>query len=379
MFCKHTKSQRNEAIRQRELFTCKQMEGESFDDFYVNIKRASEEVDICAGHNRQCEETQLKQVILMGLRDEELVQKLILLDTAALQDVVTTCRSFEAAKTASSAICTPSTAVRGISQYKKVKKKTLKTSSTPSKAPSNDRCPSCGWQHDKEKCPAANAQCLICDRKGHWPHTTQCPAKGAQCKLCDRYGHYDKCCPQTRRKQWRSKQHSSKRKENTPSGHKKHSTSQPKTNIRRVNFASRQLTSPIPQPIVVTNAHGHTSSSLHMLPDTGPDATVIGLQHLQRLKICQEDLAPPSKVKRFTADGSETSPALGSFQADITLGNNTCTAWIDVHDGVPTPSLSYKHCQELAIISKDFPRPILRSNTCQSSSRIFIITTFPSH
>ena len=179
----HIKSQRNEAIRRWELFTCKQMEGESFDDFYVKIKRASEEVDICAGHNGQCEETQLKQVILMGLRDEELVQKLILLDTAILQGVVTICRSFEAAKTASSAICTPSTAARGVSQYKKVKKKTLKTSSTPSEALSNNHCPSCGRQLDKKKCPTAKAQCLSCGRKGHWSHTTQCLAKGAQCKL----------------------------------------------------------------------------------------------------------------------------------------------------------------------------------------------------
>ena len=44
----------------------------------------------------------------MGVRDEELVQKLISLDTtASLQDVINTCRSYEATRKAISAILIP--------------------------------------------------------------------------------------------------------------------------------------------------------------------------------------------------------------------------------------------------------------------------------
>ncbi|ROT77236.1 hypothetical protein C7M84_004131 [Penaeus vannamei] len=64
------------------------------------------------------------------------------------------------------------------------------------------------------------------------------------------------------------------------------------------------------------------------------------------------------------------APALGFFQAKLQLGKKTCKAKIQVHDGVTTPLLSYRHCQELAIISPQFPKPILEvkhANRCAES------------
>ena len=60
----------------------------------------------------------------------------------------------------------------------------------------------------------------------------------------------------------------------------------------------------------------------------------------------------------LTADGSPMSPALGVFQATLTLGKRSCSASVQVHDGIQVPLLSYGHCQELAIISPEFPKPI---------------------
>ncbi|KAG0711208.1 hypothetical protein GWK47_021100 [Chionoecetes opilio] len=101
----HFKSQRNEALRRRELLCCKQADGESFSDFFVRLKNLAEEVDLCTGNAMTCAEIQLKMVLLMGVRDEELIQRLISLDTgASLQDVVTCCRSFEATRHTASAI-----------------------------------------------------------------------------------------------------------------------------------------------------------------------------------------------------------------------------------------------------------------------------------
>lgn len=36
-----------------------------------------------------------------------------------------------------------------------------------------------------------------------------------------------------------------------------------------------------------------------------------------------------------------------------------CSATIQVHKGVQVPLLSYAHCKKLAIISQDFPKPML--------------------
>ncbi|KAG0719861.1 hypothetical protein GWK47_049621 [Chionoecetes opilio] len=67
-----------------------------------------------------CAEIQLKMVLFMGVRDKELIQPLISLDTgASLHDVVTCCRSFEATRNAASAIHSSPSQLRATSTYKK--------------------------------------------------------------------------------------------------------------------------------------------------------------------------------------------------------------------------------------------------------------------
>lgn len=55
----YIKNLRNKALRRRDLLSCKQREGESFNDFYVRLKHVAEEIDVCPGHSAACEETQL--------------------------------------------------------------------------------------------------------------------------------------------------------------------------------------------------------------------------------------------------------------------------------------------------------------------------------
>ena len=96
-----------------------------------------------------------------------------------------------------------------------------------------------------------------------------------------------------------------------------------------------------------------------MLSDTGADVSVIGPQHLDLLKIPRSSLKPPSTATTLTADASAMAPALGTFLATLSLGKWSCSAVIQVHEGVQMPLLSYTHCQELAIISSEFLKPIL--------------------
>lgn len=84
----HIKGKTNKAVQVHELFSCIQNSGESFSDFYVRLKNAAEAVGICEVRDKSCEETQFKQVILMGSRDKELVQKLI-----TIAPLMTWCRN----------------------------------------------------------------------------------------------------------------------------------------------------------------------------------------------------------------------------------------------------------------------------------------------
>ena len=205
----HFKGQHNEAFRRRELLRCRQTHGEPFSDFYVQLKDLAEEVDLCSGNPVTCAEIQLKMVLLMGVREEELVRRLISLDTgASLQDVVTCCRSFEATQTAASAIHSSPSQLCALSSYKKGKcrdkithssqqvssahcEKTSDGNSTSSAYP----CPFCAHQHGSGKCSTADGTCFNCGGKGHWAKTDKCPAKKAICRLCKKNTQARLCSP----------------------------------------------------------------------------------------------------------------------------------------------------------------------------------------
>ncbi|MPC81972.1 hypothetical protein E2C01_076614 [Portunus trituberculatus] len=109
--------------------------GECFNDFFVRVKNLPEAVDICKGANTKCEETQLKQVLLMGVCDQDLVRELIS-TIATLDETVHQCYAFEAARRTTSAIVSPSKSVCTTSRYKREKK----TSNLPrSPAPLEDK------------------------------------------------------------------------------------------------------------------------------------------------------------------------------------------------------------------------------------------------
>ena len=168
----HIKGQNNEALRRRAFSSCKQATGETFDEFYVRLKSASEEIDVCKARDKECEEAWIKHGILMGVQDEELTQKLIALDTSSsLQDVLTECRSHEATRSATSALRAPASA-RALSQYKKGKKAThnQKIDSSTTTTQSRPTCDTCGRQHGSQACRANTDLCRGCGRKGHWAH-----------------------------------------------------------------------------------------------------------------------------------------------------------------------------------------------------------------
>ena len=93
-----------------------------------------------------------------------------------------------------------------------------------------------------------------------------------------------------------------------------------------------------------------------MIPDTGADSTVIGLQHLKSLGFFKFDLARPSTLAYCNTDGSKMPADLGSFQAKLTYSARSCTGWVDVKSYLRSPLLSWEHCRDLGIVPENFPQ-----------------------
>ncbi|ROT78807.1 hypothetical protein C7M84_002466 [Penaeus vannamei] len=334
------RNSQNEALRRRELLSCKQTPGEPFSAFYARMKDLADEVELCTGDRTTCAATQLKMILLMGVREEELVQRLVSLDSqASLDDFVTCCRTFESSRAAASAIVAAPSQLNILSSYKRNQRRqkmTATTKHTPQRCQSppltKDSPPPVGLtrQHAVGHCPAKNSTCPNCGYKGHWHRTPRCPAKDSECTTCHKQGHFAKCCKSTR-----------------------------KTSTNQTRRARRVSTGRTPKPVNVTLSYGSKSSQLLMLPDTGADITVIGPKHLDSLGIPRCNLSPPPATDVLTADGSSMTPALGCFETTLQLGQASCKAIVHVHEDIQTPLLSYGHCVDLAIVSTDFPKPIL--------------------
>lgn len=224
-------------------------------------------------------------VILMGIRDEELIQRLISLDgSAPLQDVVNLCRPYEATQTTASAIHASPWQMCAVSSYKQQKRwKRAQTTATPglkgnpaSQQSSGQPCVSCGCKHSPSKCPASEATCSNCGYKGYWAKKQKCPTKSVQCRYCRKMGHYDKCC--------RSKMNAATALPPfTPA------TRTVKACLSTSDVTLTDASSPRPVCIQLSM---DMSSQIHMLPDTGADVTVIGKPcHLERAEEQSPDCA----------------------------------------------------------------------------------------
>ncbi|KAK3880960.1 hypothetical protein Pcinc_014610 [Petrolisthes cinctipes] len=284
----------------------------------------------------------MKQVILMGVNDQELVQELIsIIPTQELDTVVQHCYEHEAARHTATAITSPTKTVCATSQYKK-DKKAKQQSPKPLQNPNMAGiCNNCGRSHGKANCPAADWTCSNCGKKGHRARAPRCPANNVTCNQCGKQGHYGKCC------------------RSTTGGNKStvHTTKDKNSGVWRVKDSICEPSETTPC-VVVKVMHDRGAGILSMLPDTGADTTIMGPDHLHTIGLTYDHLHTPQQKPTYTADGSPMQPAIGSVQVQLEIKGSITHEWIDIHPGTPIPLLSYRACRELALIPKRFPHPI---------------------
>lgn len=160
----------NEVINAFIFNNRKQEEGESFDNFYTQIKKL---VKNCAYNDM--EDRMLRDRIVMGISDKNLQQKLLEVNDLTLDKAVNRCRAAELSKEH----------MKNIQKQAELTLSVDKINKEQGQSP-NDKGAKYNKQFNKNF-----YHCLKCSRE-HGPR--QCPAYGKKCNKCFKLNHFASGC-----------------------------------------------------------------------------------------------------------------------------------------------------------------------------------------
>ena len=250
----YIRSQRNIALDCVAFEERKQAAGENFDSFLIAIKTLARDADLC----NECLNRRLVTKIMSGIYDKETRTKLLAMSPLPdLQTVTDLCRSEESAKLDDARISRQLNERRAYqSKFRRNFSKSKERTKTP--------CTKCG----KKTCPP----------KGQ----THCPAKDTECLICRKKGHFTSTC-------FHNKPGFNRREET-----KKKLTGQIK---RRCNANANFDNSATPKITVnlFSLKHRNPLGSTEATPDTGAEASLVGVNIIQRLGIDLANLMPPNQ------------------------------------------------------------------------------------
>ena len=90
----HAHGQLNVVMERRNFNLRNQQEGEAFDDFYTDIKELAKTCEFCD----KCQSSLIRDRIVVGLRDADTVEHLLVEKNVSIDKAVELCRAEEAAK-----------------------------------------------------------------------------------------------------------------------------------------------------------------------------------------------------------------------------------------------------------------------------------------
>ena len=150
-FSKHIEPPENYRINRLEFLRYRQMESESFDEFFTRCKAKARK---CRFRDNDTEEERIIEVIIAGIRYPE-VQKTLLAKDESLKinEVYDICRTHEAS-------------LDHMTKFTKLDQSTVHMIGRQTQK--EDNCRQCGRKHPRNKCPAYHSKCTSCGKVGHW-------------------------------------------------------------------------------------------------------------------------------------------------------------------------------------------------------------------
>ena len=168
---------KNEIVARHLLATCKQELGQPLDLYVQKLKSLAKDCNFKQVSSQQNRDDAIRDAFITGLLDSGVRQRLLERESLDLQKAYDTARSLELAQrqsetyTTGSSPCGATATVEQSSDAGKPPNTNASSSinAIPSFSPTQSKCFFCGFgRHHRSKCPAKEAICKGCGKKGHF-------------------------------------------------------------------------------------------------------------------------------------------------------------------------------------------------------------------
>ena len=305
----HLRLKRNEAIDRVAFENLRQDDHQTFDEFYVALKKLAIESDLC----KECVDSRLVTKIMAGVNSQDIRQKLLSISPFPdLKTVVDLCRSHETSMKDCEALSNGCKIDRVYKKY--------------TKNDAQEKCQKCGREkHSNDVCPARNSTCHTCDKIGHWT------------EMCYNKGKFKN------NKKQKNKSYAFK---NNPN----------KVHALKVSDIRTVKENKTPKVNIEINFN-QKIKILEAIPDTGAEITVCGMNTMKKLGIKRKDL-DVSKTRKMTAANGTEIEYLGEKSLSVKINQVSTTETFAVCKNQYDILLSWKLCRNLKLIPNNFPKQI---------------------
>ena len=161
-FDEHFAPRKNLTFIRFTFLTARQQEDEKFDEYYTRLRKLSENCEF-----QNLRDSLIKDLIIIGIRDKRIQEKLLRVNDITLEQVLDNCRAFEASKIQTKFLQkADSNSSQHTADHSGININQVKTSQN--KDDHIHKCKFCSGSHPRGSCPAYSRTCNKCFKKGHF-------------------------------------------------------------------------------------------------------------------------------------------------------------------------------------------------------------------